>query len=83
MDVLRWARDRGCDWDASTCGNAAEGGHLEVLKWAWEHGCPWVSRAFHAWVDCCNLAAPPTWTCCCGWGERLPVEFAVLCARRR
>ncbi|KAK3289193.1 hypothetical protein CYMTET_3354 [Cymbomonas tetramitiformis] len=41
LEVLQWAREHGCPWDASTCQYAAAGGHLEVLQWAWEHGCPW------------------------------------------
>ncbi len=28
------ARANGCEWDAYTRANAAEGGHLEELKWA-------------------------------------------------
>ena len=41
LEVLQWARENDCPWDASTCENAAEGGHLEVLQWARENGCPW------------------------------------------
>ena len=41
LDMLRWARRKGCPWDASTCSGAAGGGHLEVLQWARENGCPW------------------------------------------
>ena len=41
MEVLQWAREHGCPWDANTCNAAAAGGHLEVLKWAREQGCPW------------------------------------------
>ena len=41
LEVLRWARARGCGWDEETCAAAAKGGHLEVLKWLREHGCPW------------------------------------------
>ena len=39
LDILKWARDHGCDWDSETCWFAAQGGHLDVLKWAREHGC--------------------------------------------
>jgi len=31
--MLKWLHISGCQWDSATCGNAAEGGHLEVLKW--------------------------------------------------
>jgi hypothetical protein len=41
LEVLQWAREHGCHWDAWTCSKAARGGHLETLKWAREHGCPW------------------------------------------
>jgi hypothetical protein len=33
-NTLQWARANGCPWDASTCSNAARGGHLDVLQWA-------------------------------------------------
>ena len=29
------------EWNASTCFNAAENGHLAVLQWARAQGCPW------------------------------------------
>ena len=38
--VLKWLRDNGCPWDASTCFQAASGGHLNVLKWLRNNGCP-------------------------------------------
>ena len=39
FEVLKWARENGCEWNYQTCTFAAEGGHLEVLKWARER--PW------------------------------------------
>jgi hypothetical protein len=39
-ELLQWARENGCPWDAETCARAAEGGHLELLRWARENGCP-------------------------------------------
>ena len=39
--MLQWARANGCTWNASTCSEAACGGHLEVLQWARANGCPW------------------------------------------
>ena len=59
--MLRWARERGCPWDSSTCFWAAAHGHLEVLRWARENNCPWDKRECettsqylhpetHAWV---------------------------------
>ena len=50
LEVLKWARENGCDWDSNTCSYAAENGHLEVLKWARENGCEWDS-------DTCAYAA--------------------------
>ena len=50
--LLKWARENGCEWDSWTCASAASGGHLElrsgskaaeVLKWARENGCEWNS----------------------------------------
>jgi len=40
LEVLKWAREHGCPWDARTCEAAAESGHTELLQWAREHGCP-------------------------------------------
>ena len=39
MEVLKWARENGCEWNSLTCSYAAEGGHLDVLQWARENGC--------------------------------------------
>ena len=44
LEVLKWARENGCEWNSNTCANAAENGHLEVLKWARENGCEWNSN---------------------------------------
>ena len=41
LEVLRWAREHGCEWDEDTCASAADAGQLEVLRWVREHGCPW------------------------------------------
>ena len=57
VELLAWAKARGCPWDESICVHAAEGGHVEVLKWAWERRCPWDSRV-------CSSAA---------WGGHLEV----------
>ena len=40
LEVLKWARENGCDWEEYTSIYAASNGHLEVLKWAIENGCP-------------------------------------------
>ena len=39
LDVLKWARENGCEWDSDTCSDAALNGHLSVLKWARKNGC--------------------------------------------
>ena len=41
LEILQWARENDCPWDARTCSGAARGGHFEILKWAHEHECPW------------------------------------------
>lgn len=41
LDMLRWLRGQGCEWNELTCTAAAWEGHLEVLRYAREHGCPW------------------------------------------
>src|SRR5580658_2034417 len=43
LEVLKWARSNGCEWNSYTCCGAALNGHLEVLKWARSEGCPWNS----------------------------------------
>src|SRR5436305_1902071 len=34
LNVLKWARENGCNWDSCTCAYAAKNGHLSILKWA-------------------------------------------------
>ena len=45
LEVLKWARANGCEWDEWICYAAARGGHLEVLKWAKANGCPYDAAA--------------------------------------
>ena len=40
LEILKWARANGCDWDKFTYVEATRGGHLEVLQWAHDNGCP-------------------------------------------
>ena len=49
LEVLKWARENGYNWDSWTCCSAAQNGHLEVLKWARENGCDWNSSTC-AWA---------------------------------
>lgn len=40
LEGLKNARQNGCAWDATTCTEAAAGGHLHVLSYAFENSCP-------------------------------------------
>ena len=45
LEVLKWARDRGCRWrNRKICALAAEGGHLVVLQWLRGNSCEWDWR---------------------------------------
>ena len=44
LEVLQWARGRGCPWNWKTYAWAGRNGHLEVLQWARAHGCPWDEK---------------------------------------
>ena len=47
LEILKWARENGCEWDQQVCSYAASIGHFEILKWARENGCKYtVSRGF-------------------------------------
>lgn len=47
LELVRWMRAYGFEWDSSACASAAEKGHLEVLKWLRNpdftsgENCPW------------------------------------------
>jgi len=41
FEILKWAREQGCEWNSNVCYNAAYYGHIEILKWAREQGCEW------------------------------------------
>ncbi len=44
LDILKWLRANGCDWDAGTCASAARAGHLNVLQYLRANGCAWDTR---------------------------------------
>lgn len=46
MEVLKWARSNGCDWDEYTCTNAVAAGRLDILQWARSEGCRWNRHTF-------------------------------------
>ena len=41
IELFKWSRQNGCEWDSDTCSYAAENGHLEVLQWARQNECKW------------------------------------------
>ena len=38
LDVLKWLRAQGCDWDDLVCTFAAYGGHQDLITWAVDNG---------------------------------------------
>ena len=46
FEILKWARNNGCEWNAWTTIDAAESGHLQILQWALENGCECDELAF-------------------------------------
>ena len=44
LEILEWAREKGCPWDSYICYYAAAGGYFKILKWARENGCPWNAK---------------------------------------
>ena len=45
LELLKWARDNNCPWDAWSHMRAAMNGHLEILKYLHENGCPRDARS--------------------------------------
>ena len=41
LEMVKWMRENGCEWDCWTTGYAAGGGHIELLEWLREQNCPW------------------------------------------
>lgn len=41
LDVVKYLREKNCDWDSTACSEAAEKGYLDILKWLHENGCHW------------------------------------------
>ena len=44
LDVVKWLRKKGCDWNDDTCYMAARKGHGDILAYLRENGCPWDDR---------------------------------------
>ena len=45
LELVKHLREKGCDWDDSTCACAAQEGHVHVLEYLRTNGCPWDSHA--------------------------------------
>ena len=41
LELVKWLRGKGCNWDTKTCRFATRRGQLEVLQWLRANGCPW------------------------------------------
>ena len=41
VDIIQWARDRGCPWSERSCQYVTYHGQFETLKWLCANGCPW------------------------------------------
>jgi hypothetical protein len=50
LEVVKYLRTVGIEWDSDTCAYAAMNGHLELLKWARVKKCPWNAST-------CSMAA--------------------------
>jgi hypothetical protein len=44
FELMKWARNNECPWDARTCTAAARLGRLDVLEWARRENCPWDAQ---------------------------------------
>jgi hypothetical protein len=45
LQLCKWLRAAGCDWDHTVCTAAAGRYHIGTLRWLHEHGCPWDAAA--------------------------------------
>jgi F-box domain len=41
LELLKWARRKGCPWSETTCVVAGRYGQVEALQWLREQGCKW------------------------------------------
>ncbi len=78
LEVLKWARKNGCDWNSRTCVRAAKTGRLKILKWARKNGCGWnsdvcVSAAFYGHFEVLKWARENG----CDWNESV-IHYARL-----
>jgi hypothetical protein len=48
IDIIKWARARGYEWNKGACKNAAEEGRLGTLRWLRRNECPWNGKVCEA-----------------------------------
>ena len=65
---MRYAHEKGCEWDNYVCYVAAENNKLECLKYLHENGCPWDDRtcsvaAEYNNIECLKYAHENGWEC--------------------
>jgi len=51
LEILKWARENGCEWTDKVCTRAMKGQHFEVLQWARANGCPWFKIHFGRFLE--------------------------------
>ena len=44
IECLKYAHEKGCEWDWRTCAGAAENGQIECLIYAHKEGCEYVKE---------------------------------------
>ena len=45
LELVKHLREKGCEWNESTCTSAAQEGHVHVLEYLRTNDCPWNSEA--------------------------------------
>lgn len=74
-EVIQYLKERGYQWDASTCNSAAKMGNLFLLQWLRqrEDPCPWDESTtltaaqyghLHVFVDACKKGCPFSYNSC-------------------
>ena len=56
LELLKHLREKGCEWDESTCAYAASEGHVHVLEYLRTNGCPWEQS--RVCTVCCRRRSP-------------------------
>jgi len=63
VEMLRFLKENGCDWDVQTYYHAIQNGHLEVVKWLKANGCPWEEQCFLSASSYCKTMPVPEAIC--------------------